>query len=340
MTKILLNPGPTNTRFFTKIAQWKGTDVCHRTNDFLAVLRDTKRLLLRRFSIDAHRADWNVSILAGSGTTALEAMISSLISGKQSRVINAGAYGQRAVEIMNTYKIKHSEIGSASICDIEDSDFAGNLYFVENETSTGERYSVQEVCKKYPNARLYVDATAAFGASNYDTVLDNIGAISFCANKCLQSPPGLGLVIWKRAHKSFSRTHSLDLSRYIDGALPFTLPTQSVYALRETLSTNERDWLFRPAETEKAFNRRRKQLLVEMEKLGIRAISKTPANSIIAFTHPSMNYEELRGFLRTRGIIIYSGIPGIEGSFRISTMSTLFDKKFKKIINTFRKSIR
>jgi len=335
MTKILLNPGPTNTRFFTKIAQWKGTDVCHRTNDFLFALKDTKDLLLRRFSADARRLDWNVSILAGSGTTALEAMISSLISGKQNRVINAGTYGQRAVDIMNTYKIKHSEIESVSMCDIEGSDYTGNLYFVENETSTGERYSVQEMCKKYPNARLYVDATAAFGASNYDTASDNIGAISFCANKCLQSSPGLGLVIWKKAHKSFSRTHSLDLNRYTDGAMPFTLPTQSVYALREALTTNEGGWLFKPTETEEVFDRRRNQLLTEMEKLGIKGVSKFPANSIIAFAHPSMSYEELREFLSTRGIVIYSGIPGIEGSFRISTMSTLFDKKFKKIIRAF-----
>ena len=39
-SKILLNPGPTNTRFMTKIKQWIGTDKCHRESDFLDVLND------------------------------------------------------------------------------------------------------------------------------------------------------------------------------------------------------------------------------------------------------------------------------------------------------------
>ena len=49
MGKLLLNPGPTNTRFRTKLAQWFGSDVCHRTNDFHNILNETKDLLLKGF---------------------------------------------------------------------------------------------------------------------------------------------------------------------------------------------------------------------------------------------------------------------------------------------------
>ena len=71
MTDVLLNPGPTNTRFRTKYAQWISSDVCHRTEDFMALLGETKNLLLNDFT------NHNIAILAGSGTTAMEAMICS-----------------------------------------------------------------------------------------------------------------------------------------------------------------------------------------------------------------------------------------------------------------------
>lgn len=337
-SKVLLNPGPTNTSFITKIAQWVGTDVCHRTDDFFKLLEETRGLLLSRFSTTASPEEWNVSILAGSGTTAMEAMISSLISEKDNRVINAGAYGQRALDIMDTYEIEYDEIKSDSINDVERSDFAGNLYFVETETSTGEEYRTQEILRRYPQARFYIDATAAFGASNYDAALDNIDALSFCANKCLQSTAGLGLVLWRKTRPTHPRTYSLDLGRYVAPAIPFTLPTQSVSALREALSY-EKEWQFNENETKMVFDRRRNDLLQALANIGIKQISKSPANSVIAFIHPTMDYEELRRFLDDRGIVIYSGIPDIDRSFRISTMSVLFERKFKKIVKTFQKSV-
>ena len=45
---MLLNPGPTNTRERTKYAQHRGSDVCHRTEDFKSVLEETKELLFNK----------------------------------------------------------------------------------------------------------------------------------------------------------------------------------------------------------------------------------------------------------------------------------------------------
>ena len=79
------------------------------------------------------------------------------------------------------------------------------------------------------------------------------------------------------------------------------------------------------------FNQRRDKLIQAVEAFGIRCINKTPSNSIIGFQHPTLSYEKLRDRLSKKGIIIYSGIPGINNSFRLSTMSVLFDKKFNRI---------
>ena len=59
-------------------------------------------------------------------------------------------------------------------------------------------------------------------------------------------------------------------------------------------------------------------------------LNKYPSNSIVAFKHPKMQYQELHDFLLERGIVIYSGVSGVDRSFRVSTMSVQFDRKFEK----------
>ncbi len=136
--KILLNPGPTNTRYSTKLAQMTGSDVCHRTEEFYSILEETKRLLLKRFtgiadSIMAEK-DWHVAIIGGSGTTAMEAMIAGLaLNNSNVTVINAGTYGKRISEILNVYDIKHEVVSANNQDELSPRKEKGQLFFVENE---------------------------------------------------------------------------------------------------------------------------------------------------------------------------------------------------------------
>tara|TARA_R110000803_G_scaffold18068_3_gene48420 strand:+ start:430 stop:1410 length:981 start_codon:yes stop_codon:yes gene_type:complete len=320
MTDVLLNPGPTNTRFRTKYAQWISSDVCHRTEDFMALLGETKNLLLNDFT------NHNIAILAGSGTTAMEAMICSLIDDVV--IINAGIYGQRAIDMMKVHGTNFKEIECDNISELKFNADYKNVYFVENETTTGEKFSVEEITKLYPNATLFVDATSAFGASDYSKVSDRIGALCFCSNKCLQSTPGLGIVIFNKNLKLIEpSSYYLNLKKYIGDDIPFTLPVQSVAALNQTLKIVKSNKIL--------FDKRSQKLIDKFESMGIECVNYMPSNSILGFKHPSMNYEELRRYLSNRGIVIYSGIKGIENSFRVSTMSVLFDKKFNKIVRVF-----
>ena len=331
MAKILLNPGPTNTGFFTKLRQWLGSDVCHRTSKFQVELEKLQKELLRMFDDKIDYPIVDIAIMGGSGTTALDSMISSLLPAGTA-IINAGKYGQRAIEICETYNIKHTIIMSNHIDDLQYNENIKNLYFVENETTTGERYSLEQICKIYPNANLFIDATSAFGASTYKKFSDRIRALSFCSNKCLQSTPGLGIVIWKKDQKMYNRSFYGNLQKYGIGKMPFTVPVQSVYALREALKKNEN------SKNERVFDSRAHKIIVDFRRMGILCITRNPSNSIIAFRHPHMSYEQLRDFLEKRSIIIYSGVPGYENSFRVSTMSKKFDCKYGKIIGAFRDS--
>ncbi len=101
MSDFLLNPGPTNTTFSTKLAQWRGSDICHRADAFSEKLEQTKDLLLTRFG----NKSFDAAILGGSGTLGMEAMIASLFPSETVHIINAGTYGQRAFDICKNYNL-------------------------------------------------------------------------------------------------------------------------------------------------------------------------------------------------------------------------------------------
>ncbi len=326
MNKILLNPGPTNTLYLVKETQTKFSDVCHRTEDFLSLLDDTKRLLLSLFGNGRDMSEWNVSIFGGSGTAAMESLISSLID--EVTIIVAGKYGQRAVDIMSVYDIPNSVIKCSNIQQLQPSEQIKKLYFVENETTTGEKFDLKKISTLFPNSRLYIDATSSFGASEYQQFMDKIDALSFCSNKCLQSTPGLGIVLWRKNLKVYKRNYYLNLNKYVN-KLPFTVPVQSIAALNSALLSNN------VLNNKELFDRRSNKLIKDLSVIGIECINTNPCNSIIGFRHPTMNYECLKNFLFKKDIVIYDGIDGVENSFRVSTMSTLFDVKYSYIMRCF-----
>ena len=328
MDNFLLNPGPTNTLDCVKEAQSKGSDVCHRTEEFITLLLETKKNLLNRFSPVATFEEWDIAIFGGSGTAAMESLISSLLS--KAVVIIAGKYGQRAADIMHMCKIKIDKVYCNIKDDLSGSKKKSNLYFVENETTTGEKFDLDAIKTLYSNSRFYIDATSAFGATDYTNYLDNIDAISFCSNKCLQSTAGLGIVIWRKKLQIHDKSFYLSLNKYKDNKLPFTLPVQSVAALNSALLNSKT--------TEEVMNARKDRLIEDLSKLGIKCLNVYPSNSIIGFCHPNKNYEQLRGFFKKRNIIIYDGIENVENSFRVATMSAKYEENYQFVLRSFRDS--
>jgi aspartate aminotransferase-like enzyme len=321
---LLLNPGPTNTLKEVKDAQTLWSDVCHRTDSFLQLLNETKRKLLKRFDSQTSFDDWGVAIMGGSGTIAMESLISSLLW--DVTIVNAGKYGQRAADIARVYDIGFREICCDNIEQLTMNPYIRNLYFVENETTTGETFELDKMIGLFPNARFFIDATSAFGASDYSNSIDKIDAISFCSNKCLQSTPGLGIVIWRKSLHIYSRTYYSNLQRYISNDdIPFTVPTQSVGALSSALNYSDNS----------KFDGRRDKVIKDFRGIGISCLNSNPSNSIIGFKHPTRAYDNLERFLLKRGIVIYSGIPNVENSFRIATMSSKFDDHYDLIMEAF-----
>ena len=86
--------------------QFFSSDQCHREGEFKNTLLEVQQKLL-----SISKFGDNIAIIAGSGTAAMEAMISSLCP-KNTLIINAGKYGSRAIDIFKVFNIKNKVVES------------------------------------------------------------------------------------------------------------------------------------------------------------------------------------------------------------------------------------
>ena len=91
---ILLNPGPVNVSPRVTAALGRG-DLCHREPEFVALLASILSRLLQAF---APAGGFTAVVLSGSGTAALEAAVTSVLSdrGRSATNSQASRYGSVA----------------------------------------------------------------------------------------------------------------------------------------------------------------------------------------------------------------------------------------------------
>ena len=97
MRYVLLNPGPVSLSPKVRKAA-VSQDLCHREPEFFELQDRVRGRLLEVY--DCPQDEWSAVLLGGSGTTALEAMLSSLLP-RDARllVIENGVYGERLSRI-------------------------------------------------------------------------------------------------------------------------------------------------------------------------------------------------------------------------------------------------
>src|SRR2546430_4877620 len=105
---ILLNPGPVNLSERVRQALLR-TDLCHREAEFSALQRAIWAKLLAIYDLDPGR--WAAVLLSGSGTAAIEAMLTTLVPphGKL-LIIENGVYGERLSQIAEIHHIDHQRL--------------------------------------------------------------------------------------------------------------------------------------------------------------------------------------------------------------------------------------
>ena len=155
---IIFSPGPANISDRVRNALTL-PDICHRDVEFSELFQETRALLAEALHVDNQHHE--IVFLSGSGTLAIESLITSL-SGwdKTLLVIANGIYGERANEIATIYGVKTKELRlnwgeSPDLNVIEDEirkPEIGGVYLIHHETTTGLLNPLKEItflAKKY-----------------------------------------------------------------------------------------------------------------------------------------------------------------------------------------------
>ncbi len=353
MSHILLNPGPVSLSERVRNAMLQ-PDLCHREAEFATLQNSIRHDLLDVYSLAEDR--WAAILMTGSGTAAMESMMTSLVPdhGKV-LIIENGVYGERLSRIAEIHGIEHMtlhhEWGDAIDLKLLEDELRyheelSHVAVVHHETTTGRLNDVAgiaKVCEKY-NLSILLDGVSSFGAEDIEFENWNIAACAATANKCLHAVPGTSFVICNRQalvdmQATAPRTLYLDLTSYLKNqdanGTPFTQSVQTFYALAEALQELQ----------EQGGQQQRKEKYWKLmqivrdglDKLGIEALMPMDDCSCVlnAFHLPEkIDYETLHDALKENGFIIYAGQGGLSRSiFRISCMGDIKDEDMLRFVS-------
>lgn len=352
---ILLNPGPATTRDSVKYAMVV-PDICPREVEFQAILGEVTDGLVNI----AGGGDYVAVLLAGSGTAAMDACISSAVKpGKKILVINNGAYGERFCQIACAYSIPLVELScpwdetpdmarlERLICSEPD---IHCIAMVHHETTTGLLNPLGEVgalAKAYGKTFI-VDAISSFAGIPFNAAANHIDYLIGTSNKCIQGMAGLAFVICRsEAIETTSgfpmRSYYLNLYKQYEymtrtGQMQFTPPVQVVYALNQAI----REFFEEGAEARYVRYTRNWQILRRgLERMGFEFLLKEEQEAHILITviepdHPNYDFKILHDLLFERGFTIYPGkLKGTQGTFRLSVMGDLDQEDINLFLDEF-----
>ena len=246
---IIFSPGPANISERVRGALTK-PDIGHREPEFTELLQETRSLLLEVCGVPKGYA---CAVLSGSGTTGIEATITSLCDVTSGvLILSNGVYGERAAQIARVFQVPYtletfewtSPISLDRAEDLIRNTPHDVVYLIHHETTTGVLNPLQQVAQiaKSHHKWVLTDAVSSVGGEELDLPGWGVDLVIGSANKCLRGVPGAAFVvasneflevIAKRRTVAFSTDLVGTLSKEEDGETPFTPPVQTMFALRE-----------------------------------------------------------------------------------------------------------
>lgn len=350
---ILLNPGPVNVSDRVREALLR-PDICHREEEFSHLQTGIRQKVLKAFSPPK---GYTVVLLTGSGTSAVEAALSSSMdTGERLLVINNGVYGERMTQMASAYGLDWVELKTScrelpdlnQLEEVLSKDSSIRMVaMVHHETTVGLINPVQEIATltQASGRRLLVDSVSGLGGEPLDL---SEAAVDLCigtAGKCIQGYPGVSFVLLRddeaqRQKKISPRSLYLNLSLHLaeqeKGSTPFTPAVQVYYAFDEALEEllqeglNARILRYRDSA---------QVLRKGFEALGLALYlpDACRSNSITSIGLPrDMSYEALHESLKHRGYVIYAGQGALRNTlFRVANMGALKRSDFEGFLRHF-----
>jgi len=350
MRHILLNPGPVSISDGVRKAA-VSADLCHREPEYFALQDRVRSGLLDVYGPGS--GEWTCVLLGGSGTTALEAMLSSLLP-RDARllVIENGVYGERISRIAQIHgvgfqAIKHEWTETIDFERVAQELAKGeftHVAAVHHETTTGRLNDIARLAKlcEKQGAELLLDAVSSFGAESIPFDSPALIACAATANKCLHGIPGLCFVVCRKTALEKAaeppRSLTMHLPLWAENqdrqGTPFTPAVNGLLALDKALQelAEQGGWQARHAHYTNLAGKVNRALSSQ----GIQPLLNPGESSCVlnAYRLPErQTYAEIHDRLKQRGFIIYAGQGSLAaGMFRISTMGDISNYDMERLL--------
>ena len=337
---IIFSPGPANISERVRHAL-TNPDIGHREREFTCLLHETRSMLLEVCGVPQGYA---CAVLGGSGTTGIEASITSLADVSNGVLILAnGVYGDRAAQIAQVFQIPYTveqfdwtaPIAPDRAEQLISSTSHGAVYLIHHETTTGVLNSLQGVAEmaKGRGKWVMVDAVSSIAGEELDLLEWGVDLIIGSANKCIRGVPGVGFVVLsdsfreaisQRRPVAFSTDLVSTLNREDTGETPFTPPIQTMYALREALQELLEEGVSARIAHYQEITKTLRDGLAALE-LSFLVPPEHLSNTMTTVKLPEgVSYADLHQPLKDKGYLIYKSQGHLsETTFRLGTVGVI-----------------
>ncbi|MFM1652439.1 2-aminoethylphosphonate aminotransferase [Brevibacillus sp. B_LB10_24] len=357
---ILLNPGPATTTDTVKYAQVV-PDICPRESEFGDLMEYVSEELTR---LVADPAEYTTVLFGGSGTAAVEAMLTSVVDEDAVLIVNNGAYGKRMCEIAEVYGLPFLECKSPADDAIDLAALENmiktaprkiaRLAVVHHETTTGllnDIASIGEICRKY-QIDMLVDAMSSYAAVPIDMKQTNVSFLTASSNKNLQGMAGISFVIARRSkleamRERKPRNYYLNLyAQYkffqATRQMRFTPPVQTLYALKQAIEELKLEGVSGRYER---YSKSWETLMDGLARLGLATIVPKQHHSKIltSVLEPDCegyDFDDLHDYLYSRGFTIYPGKIEATKTFRIANIGDITYKDIEVFLQLLEECLR
>lgn len=173
-----------------------------RTGEFSATVLECEDMLLDLIGC----ANGRVLAFTASGTAAMESCVMNLGNSRgRALVLNGGTFGARWASLCECHNVLHDTFCSPFGGPFDLERFAevlkqktyGILLFQHHESSSGELYPLNEICRMCRDAGVLtvVDAISSFLADPISMKDDGVDVVVLSSQKGLNLPPGLSFVV-------------------------------------------------------------------------------------------------------------------------------------------------
>jgi len=301
--------------------------------------------------------------MQGSGTFAVESMISSLTSADSKILILInGAYGQRMKKMCTylnrttiDYEVAEHETHDLNkikeIIELE-ADLT-HVFGVYCETTSGILNPIQEIANLVAEKKLsfFIDAMSAFGALPLSCNNLQFDAVAASSNKCLEGVPGVGFVLVKNnvIKNTKGNCHSLSLDLYDQWQAMeknkqwrFTPPTHVLAAFNQAIQEHEKEGGVEGRH--KRYTNNCKIICEGMKEIGFKQLlpNDLQAPIIITFKQPensNFDFQKFYNALSEKNFLIYPGKLTVADTFRVGCIGNLNEKDMRDTINAVKEVV-